>query len=156
MTHKFARHAPPARPELASHCRHRSRRPSPAMPQPLAPLPAEPRLLCSDLVTLLLHGPRVATRELTAVLEEISVHGACVQLEDAIPLETSVRFLFARSAGGNDLTGTVIRCAQQPGLGYFAEIQFSPGCTWSPELYRPMHLFDPRDLAAVRETASGE
>ena len=106
-------------------------------------------------MTVQLSGPGFTPRETGAVLEEISTSSACLQLEEPVPLETAIRFLFTESAEGKELAGTVVKCVHQPALGFFAEVRFAKGCTWSPKRYRPLHLFDPVALlAAARETAS--
>lgn len=144
--------APDPRPR--NRCRRRSLRPGPGLPGPALHPIAEPRLLCSDLVTLGVSEPGLALREVGAVLEEISTHSACVQFEESVPVETSVRFLSAESAEGGNLTGTVVQCLHEQDLGFFAEIRFNPGCTWSAKRYRPLHLFDTSSLLAARETVN--
>lgn len=143
-------------PPAASHCRRRSQRSGPGFPN-TAPLPlAEPRLLCSDLLDVRLDEPGAAPREIPGVLEEIAAHSASLQFEEPIATGTRVRFLSTESSEGGNLTGVVMECTHQPRLGYFAEVQFSVGCTWSPKNYRPLHLFDPADLLAVAwATAAG-
>lgn len=138
----------------SGQCRRRSFRSGLGLPQPFIAVLAEPRLLCSDLVTLRLRSPGLAPRDISAILEEISPHDACLQFEESIPVETSVDILFTESAEGENLTGTVVQCLPQRDLGFFTEVHFTPGCTWSPKRYRPLHLFDPSGLLASREMAS--
>ena len=140
----------------SGQCRKRSLRPAPGLPEPLAPVPAlEPRLLCSDLVTLRLHRPGFAPRDIGAILEEISPHGACLQFEEPIAVDASVRLLQTEAAEGGELNGTVVQCLHQPDLGFFGEVRFAPGCTWSPRYYRPLHLFDPTERLVASATAGG-
>ena len=117
---------------------------------------AEPRLLCSDLLTLRLENPGGTPREVDAVLEEISTHTASLQFEESIPVGTRVRFLQTESAEGGNLIGTVVESLHHPNLGHFTEVQFVSGCTWSSKFYRPLHLFDPAGLLAMAKSASGD
>jgi hypothetical protein len=156
MNRRSVRRLPAQNHQLSGHCRRRLLRPGPGLPEPFAPVPApEPRLLCSDLVTLRLHSPGFAPRDIGAILEEISPRSACLQFEEPIPVDTSVRFLLTESAEGGELTGTVVQCLHQPDLGFFGEVRFAPGCTWSPRYYRPLHLFDPTERMAASATAGG-
>ena len=143
-------------PPVAGHCRKRSQRTMPGFPH-AAPLPRpEPRLLCSDLLTVRLDEPGAREREIPGILEEIAAHSASLQFEEPIAVGTGVRFLSTESSEGGNLTGVVVECLHQPRLGYFAEVRFSAGCTWSPKNYRPLHLFDPAELLAVAwATAAG-
>lgn len=156
MYRKLATHNSSPTFPPANQCRKRSFRTGPGKPTPLRFTPAEPRLLCSDLLTLRLVTPGFAARDVCAVLEEISVHSASFQFEEPIPLGTNVNFLLTESAEGGNLTGTVEECLHHSDLGYFAEVRFVPGCTWSPIHYRPLHLFEPAALQAVARAAAGE
>lgn len=106
---------------------------------------AETRMLCADLVELRWKDPAGATRRVVVNLEDISLAGACVQLERPIPLGVRVRI---QHKTGN-LEGTVRYCVFRE-IGYFVGIAFDPGQGWSPHEYRPQHMLDPRRL--VRNT----
>jgi hypothetical protein len=116
---------------------------------------AEPRLLCSDLLALRLDEPGAGQREISGILEEIAAHSASLQFEEPIAVGAMLRFLSVESCEGGELTGVVVECQLEPRLGYFAEVRFTPGCTWSPKNYRPLHLFDPADLLAVASATAG-
>lgn len=153
MRQRLLRQVRSPEPPTSSQCRVRSLRLR-MDPSRGEPPPAERRLLCSELVTVRLSEPGRAPREIGAILEEIAPHSACLQTEEPIAMETRVRFVGAESAEGGALIGIVVQCRHQQDLGYFSEIGFTRGCTWSAERYRPAHLFDPNSLIEVRENAS--
>lgn len=47
-----------------------------------------PRLLCSDIVTLLIETGRHRGKSLTAVIEDVSDSGACVSVDGVIEIES--------------------------------------------------------------------
>ena len=104
---------------------------------------AETRLLCSDLIKIRLEGAR--PRELTANLEDISTSGACLQLEEPLPLEARVCLLCRRCR----FRGKVKYCVHNE-IGYFVGVQFQGGLKWSRELYEPKHLLDPTKAVPSR------
>jgi hypothetical protein len=114
---------------------------------------AEPRLLCADLVDVEWKDKTGRLRRTVANLEDISLSGACLQLDIAIPLQTIVRIHYA----GGELAGTVRYCVYRE-IGYFLGVQFEPGSKWSRRHFKPLHLFDPRRLAGRRShsTDSGD
>ena len=101
----------------------------------------EPRLLCADLVEVEWKDKSGRTRRAVANLEDISLSGACLQLDNAIPLHTKVKLSYANG----DLQGTVRYCVYRE-IGYFLGIQFEEGNRWSQRAFKPLHLFDPRRL----------
>jgi hypothetical protein len=104
---------------------------------------AETRLLCSDLIKVRLEGTR--PRQLTANLEDISASGACLQLEEPLPLEAAVVLLCARRR----FRGTVKYCIHNE-IGYFIGIRFAARQKWSRERYEPEHLLDPTQVLPCR------
>jgi len=98
------------------------------------------------------HG--ASQREIPGILEEIAAHSASLQFEEPIAVGTGVRFLSTEASEGGNLMGVVEECVHQPRLGYFAEVRFTDGCTWSPKNYRPLHLFDPAELLAAAWAAA--
>lgn len=100
----------------------------------------ESRLLCADLVEIEWRDSR-RTKRLVANLEDISLSGACLQVEEAVPQGTPIRI---RHTHG-ELTGVVKYCVYRD-IGYFLGVQFDPGSKWSPRAFRPLHLLDPRRL----------
>jgi hypothetical protein len=101
----------------------------------------EPRLLCSDLVDLEWKDKSSHTRRIVANLEDISLSGACLQLDRPVPLNTPVRITYPRG----ELNGVVRYCVFRE-IGYFLGVEFREGCRWSQRQFRPQHLLDPRKL----------
>lgn len=102
---------------------------------------AEDRLLCSDLVEIHWRDKSGRKRHATALLEDISACGACLQLENRLPLGTVVQI----DQPGGKLEGTVCYCVFQE-IGHFAGVQFGPASRWSAAKFQPQHLLDLREL----------
>jgi len=101
----------------------------------------EPRLMCADLVEIFWKDKSGRSRKAMAILEDISLSGACLQLDGPLPLKSVVRISHPRS----ELHGTVRYCVYRE-IGYFLGIEFGPGCRWSRSRFRPQHLLDLRQL----------
>ncbi len=99
------------------------------------------RLLCAELVELVWHPESGKERRSVANLEDISLSGACVQLEREIRPGT----LIAINYGDGELLGTVRYCVYRE-VGYFLGIELNEGSRWSSQHYKPQHLLDPREL----------
>jgi hypothetical protein len=102
---------------------------------------SEPRLLCAHLVGLRPSGPGGARRGVTAVLEDISSSGACVQVEEAVAAGTPMTLAIGR----HTFPATVRYCVFRD-TGYFVGLQFVSGIRWSRERVTPEHLLDPREV----------
>jgi hypothetical protein len=109
----------------------------------------EPRMLCADLVDVRWRGKDQRLRRAVANLEDISLSGACLQLDEQVPLGTRITINYPKG----EFTGTVRYC-QFREIGYFIGIQFEPGSKWSSRVYKPLHLLDPRKLASSRPAKS--
>ena len=103
----------------------------------------EPRMLCADLVDIQWHDQNGRTRRAIANLEDISISGACLQLDSAIPPKTQLRIRYPKG----ELRGRVCYCVYRDS-GYFLGIEFDSGSRWSQHRFRPEHLLDPRRLIA--------
>lgn len=101
----------------------------------------EPRLLCADMVDLTWKDKMGRSRKNVVNLEDISLSGACVQVDVPVPLGTQVRIGY----GKGDLAGFVKYCVFRE-IGYFLGIEFHAGSRWSQRDYKPQHLLDPRRL----------
>ena len=101
----------------------------------------EPRMLCADLVDIQWKDKTGRTRRSLANLEDISLSGACLQVEAPIPLHTAVKIAYPK--GG--LLGTVKYCLYRE-IGYFLGIEFETGSRWSQRQFKPQHMLDPRRL----------
>ncbi len=101
----------------------------------------EARLLCADMVDVCWRDKGGKTRKTVANLEDISLTGACLQVDGPIPLETPLRMRHAKG----DLLGIVKYCVFRD-IGYFLGIEFDPGSRWTLKQFKPQHLLDPRRL----------
>ncbi len=99
------------------------------------------RMLCADLVNIQWKEPSGKVRCAVANLEDISLSGACLQLDQPIPLKTILRISYPKG----QLVGFVRYCVYRD-IGYFMGVQFQEGSTWSRRHFKPQHLFDPRRL----------
>jgi hypothetical protein len=101
----------------------------------------EPRMLCADLVEIQWRDQTGRRRRAMANLEDISLSGACLQVERPIPLGCAVSLAYP----SGELAGTVKYCVFRE-IGYFLGVEFEPGTRWSPRSFRPQHLLDPRRM----------
>lgn len=101
----------------------------------------EPRMLCADFVDVQWKDKTGRSRRSVANLEDISLSGACLQLEHPIPLQTPIRMSYPKG----ELTGIVRYCVFRE-IGYFVGIEFESGSRWSQNQFKPQHMLDPRRL----------
>ena len=99
------------------------------------------RLLCAQLVEVIWKDKSGHQRRRVANLEDISLSGICLQVENPMLLDTAVIMRY----GDGELVGTVRYCTFRD-AGYFLGIQFGEGCRWSTKHFRPEHLVDPKEL----------
>lgn len=107
----------------------------------------ETRILCADLVDVHFKDQHGKTRRLTANLEDISLSGACIQLDRPVPLGTKVRIMYPKG----EWFGSIRYCVFRE-IGYFLGVEFEPECRWSVRQFKPQHMLDPRRL--VRNSAT--
>ncbi|HTP89782.1 MAG TPA: PilZ domain-containing protein [Bryobacteraceae bacterium] len=112
----------------------------------------ETRLLCSDLVDVEWKDKTDRLHRCVANLEDISLSGACLQLDRPIPLGSPMRITYPKG----ELAGVVRYCVFRE-IGFFLGVEFEDGCRWSQRQFRPQHLLDPRKLVmrAVNRVARG-
>lgn len=103
----------------------------------------EPRMLCADLIDVHWKDKSGQNRSALANLEDISISGACLQMDIPVPHETMLRIAHPKT----ELTGRVRYCVFRE-TGYFLGVQFEPGFRWTQRRFRPKHLLDPRHLVA--------
>ncbi len=101
----------------------------------------EPRMLCADLVDLQWKDKAGRTKKVLANLEDISLCGACLQVELPVPPQTVVKIAHPKG----ELVGKVRYCVYRE-IGYFLGIEFEEGCRWIQREFKPRHLLDPRRL----------
>ena len=102
----------------------------------------EPRLLCADLIELDWTDANGRRHRDVANLEDISATGVCLQLENAVPLNTGVTLRLPE----DDLVGIVRYCVHRE-IGYYLGVEFAEGTRWSASMFKPQHLLDPAKLA---------
>jgi hypothetical protein len=98
---------------------------------------SEIRMLCADMLEIRWESEFGQVYNQTALLEDISSTGACLQLEKPVPTGVECRL---RCRGGN-LVGRIRYCVYRE-IGYFAGLEFSKGSRWSRHSFRPQHLLD--------------
>lgn len=106
-------------------------------------------MLCADLVDVEWRDKNGRTKRTVANLEDISLSGACLQMDVPIPLQTNLRISYPKG----ELVGRVRYCVYRE-IGYFLGIEFEPGSRWSQRNFKPLHLLDPRRL--VRQAVPQE
>ena len=104
----------------------------------------EPRLMCADLVNLEWVDGKGRPQHTVANLEDISALGACIQVEDEIPLRTLIRMKVL----DQEYLGEIRYCVFRE-FGFFLGVQFESGVKWNSRAFKPLHMFDPRELLQV-------
>jgi hypothetical protein len=84
---------------------------------------------------------RGRSQEATALLEDIATHGACLQVEKALPLGTAITLKHP----SGEMHGIIRYCAYRE-IGYFVGLQFDLDSEWSPNKFTPQHLLDLEEL----------
>src|SRR5216683_2502381 len=103
----------------------------------------ESRLLCADMVEVHWKDRSGWKRQSTAMLEDISPSGACLQFEVPVPLNTTLRIRYAKGR----LEGHVRYCSYRD-MSYWVGLEFAPEARWSEQSFRPKHLLDMQKLLA--------
>src|ERR1700691_5524609 len=101
----------------------------------------EPRLLCADLVDVKWKDQTGRVRRSVANLEDISLSGACLQVERPVPLATPYRIIYPQGLSSGKVNYCVFR-----EIGSFLGMKFEAGIRWSRNDFGPQHLLDPRSL----------
>lgn len=98
-------------------------------------------MLCADLVDIRWRDQSGRLRRGVANLEDISISGACLQMDRPVTLGSP----FQISYPNGELTGRVKYCIFRE-IGYFLGVEFDPGSRWTEREFKPQHLLDPRRL----------
>jgi len=104
--------------------------------------------MCADMVELHWVDAQNRPQQVVALLEDISPSGACVQLDDPIPLGTEVHWECPKQGFSG-----VVRYCEYREIGYFAGIEFAASCHWSRKAFKPLHLLDLAKLVAKAKKA---
>jgi len=103
---------------------------------------SEVRMMCADVVEASWTDADGKLRQATALLENISPSGACLQLDVSVPPGVKLQI----SCPKHSFVGEVRYCTYQE-IGYFVGIQFEPQSHWSRRSFKPRHLLDLQELA---------
>jgi hypothetical protein len=106
---------------------------------------SEIRLMCADMIRVRWMPPSGKFHRATALLEDISASGACLQMESPVPEGSIIRW----SSDGQEFEAFVRYCKYRD-IGYFVGIEFREGSKWSAHAYAPPHLLDLKYLAEPR------
>jgi hypothetical protein len=107
-------------------------------------------MLCADLVDVRWRDKSGRSKRTVANLEDISLSGACIQVDAQIPLGVPIHINYPKGEFGG-----VVRYCHFREIGFFVGIQFEAGVKWSKRSFKPLHLLDPRSLAK-RTTPRGK
>jgi len=99
------------------------------------------RMLCADMVEIRWKDRPGKMRKSTALLEDISSSGACLQTETPIPLGVEIGW----DAPKQFFSGYVRYCVYRE-IGYFVGVEFGRSSQWSSRTYAPQHLLDLQEL----------
>jgi hypothetical protein len=102
---------------------------------------AEIRMLCADMVEVCWKEPSGRKSKSTALLEDISASGMCLQFEIPLRIGTHVDI----HCPGEKLSGVVRYCVYRE-IGYFVGIELEPSSKWSRQQFEPRHLLDLEEL----------
>jgi hypothetical protein len=101
--------------------------------------------MCADMAEVHWKTSSGKPRTATALLEDISASGACLQLETALAPGTEITW----ELPNRSFTGRVRYCEYRE-IGYFVGVEFAQGSRWSKRAYRPRHLLDLKRLIPPR------
>jgi hypothetical protein len=102
----------------------------------------EGRMLCADMIDVQWTPPGDRRQHCaTAILEDISPSGACLQLELEVPVGSRIYW----KAPNQEFAGRVRYCVFRE-IGYFVGVEFAHDSKWSESVYLPEHLFDVNKL----------
>jgi len=104
--------------------------------------------MCADMVAVRWKDESGAEQQATALLDDISISGACLNLDSPLPLGSSVVIEYRKGR----LEGSVCYCFFRE-IGYYVGVHFKPATKWSPQQYRPKHLLDVKKLLTRRTAA---
>jgi hypothetical protein len=105
---------------------------------------SEIRMLCADLVEVRWRSGAGRPRRATALLEDISASGACLQMETAVPLGIGIRWECPK----REFAGYVRYCVYRE-IGYFVGVEFDSTSRWSKAAYKPQHLLALKRLVTL-------
>jgi len=102
-------------------------------------------MMCADIIEASWKDAAGRTGKAAGLLEDISSSGACLQMENAVPDGARIRW----RTGRQEFEGTVRYCVYRE-IGYYLGVEFAHSSRWSKHEFEPQHLFDPRELEAMK------
>src|SRR5258707_6108690 len=103
----------------------------------------EARMLCADMVEIRWKDRFGKQCKATALLEDISPSGACLQTEAPVPIGSDIGW----DSPKQFFSGYVRYCVYRE-IGYFVGVEFGGSTKWSERTYSPQHLLDLQKLVA--------
>ena len=97
--------------------------------------------MCADLVDITWRDQKNKDRRTIANLEDISISGACLQVDEELPLGTPVEISYPNGV----MAGVVKYCVYRE-IGFFLGVQFEDQKKWNALRFKPQYMFDPRQL----------
>jgi hypothetical protein len=104
--------------------------------------------MCADMVAVRWKDESGREQQASALLEDISTSGACLNLDFPLPLGAGVVIEYRKGR----FEGAVCYCFFRE-IGYYIGVKFKPATRWSLREYRPRHLLDLKELL-IRWTAA--
>lgn len=98
-------------------------------------------MLCADMVEVRWKDRSGQELCAIAILEDISVSGACLQLETPVPVGLEIYW----DSPKQQFQGCVRYCVYRE-IGYFVGVEFEASFEWSSKDFKPDHLLDPQTL----------
>jgi hypothetical protein len=105
--------------------------------------------MCADMVDVQWTDEAGQACNCTGLLEDISSHGACLQLDNPLPLGTELDIEYHKGR----LAGMVEYCYFCE-IGYWVGVQFGPKTKWTQKRFRPRHLLDLKKLLTAKRPAA--
>lgn len=97
----------------------------------------ESRDLCADLIRVTWSPEQELPYIDWAILGDISPSGACLEIEDPIPVATNVELEF-----GGDRCRAVVKYCKYDKVNYLLGVEFESGYRWSSRRWEPRHLVE--------------
>jgi len=107
--------------------------------------------MCADMVAVRWKDESGREQQASALLEDISTSGACLNLDSPLPLGAGVVIEYRKGR----FEGAVCYCFFRE-IGYYVGVHFKPATKWSLHDYRPRHLLDLRKLLTRRSGRKDE
>jgi len=95
----------------------------------------ENRDLCADLIKMAWTPEMESFRTEWAILGDISPSGACLEIEEPVPVNAIVELEF-----GCDRCQAVVQYCKYDKVNYLLGVKFNHGYRWSSNRWEPKHL----------------